>query len=91
MSKPPTVGRVVVYTLSGLDVYAIQQRRNATGCEGNSVYEGMSFPALVVRSDGGVHINLRVFLDGDDIYWACSRVEGKPGEPGCWAWPVREG
>lgn len=55
---------------------------------GNQVSEGDIYPALVVRTFGGTTVNLHVLLDGNDTYWATSRVEGD--NPGQWSWPVRE-
>jgi hypothetical protein len=59
---------------------------------GNTATAGDTCPAMVVRifpggteASGGC--NLQVFLDGNDTYWATSRVEG--AEPGQWCWPPR--
>jgi hypothetical protein len=41
----------------------------------------------VVRTFGGTAANLQVFLDGNDAYWATSRVEGS--ERGNWVWAPR--
>lgn len=54
---------------------------------GNSVTEGDEYPAVVVRTSGASTVNLHVLLDGNDTYWATSRMEG--GEPGNWSWPPR--
>jgi hypothetical protein len=52
---------------------------------GNTVGEGEVLPAIVVAKFPGNPdglVNLKVFLDGNDDYWATSR---KPGdEPGQW-------
>jgi hypothetical protein len=56
---------------------------------GNHVNAGDVFPAVVVRvwSPEVGTANLHVFLDGNDTYWATSRVQGD-GE--CqWSWPPR--
>jgi hypothetical protein len=59
---------------------------------GNEVREGDVFPALIVRV-WPTSVNLQVFLDGNDTYWATSRPEasisGDAGEvqPGTWTWP----
>lgn len=56
---------------------------------GNSVAPGDYYPALVVRTwPGATSVNLQVFLDGCDVYWATSRTDGD-GE-GQWCWPPRE-
>jgi hypothetical protein len=59
---------------------------------GNEVREGDVFPALVVRI-WPTSVNLQVFLDGNDTYWATSRLEASISgdseevQPGTWAWP----
>lgn len=58
---------------------------------GNMAEAGQVYPAIVV---GGLPVgsevssmcNLQVLLDGNDTYWATSRVEGD--QPGTWAWPT---
>lgn len=59
------------------------------GHVGNTVYEGDQFPAMIVRAwDTPTRaVNLQVFLDGADTYWATSRTEGDG--PGSWHWPAR--
>ena len=90
MSQSPTVGRIVLYTLNDGDASIIQSRRSERAITGNCVSAGDVFPAIVVRvfpgATNGV-CNLQVILDGEDTYWATSRVEGT--EPCTWAWPVR--
>lgn len=56
---------------------------------GNHVAVGEVYPALVVRvfDPSVTTANLQVLLDGNDTYWATSRVEGE--EPGQWSWPPR--
>ena len=79
-----TIGRIVHYTLSKQDVLLIGSQDRL----GNHVAAGQVYPAVVVRVfDGGVGANLQVFLDGNDTYWATSRLKGE--EPGTWAWPER--
>jgi hypothetical protein len=57
---------------------------------GNEVAAGDICPAVVVRvfsnSDDLVPVNLKVLLDGNDDYWATSRLEGHGF--GHWLWPV---
>lgn len=86
----PTIGRIVHYTLSQLDAELIASKRGyasmyGTRIDANVVNAGDVFPALIVRTFGGHQVNLRVMLDGDDTYWACSR--GLGDGPGTWAWP----
>lgn len=63
------------------------------GHVGNTTRAGDVYPAMIVRiwtpgnPDGTV--NLQVHLDGNDTYWAPSRIEGTG--PGSWAWPARAG
>jgi hypothetical protein len=59
------------------------------GHVGNHVRAGEVYPAMVVRTWEGVNypgVNLQVTLDGNDTYWATSRVEGE--QPGEWLWPA---
>ncbi len=86
----PSIGRIVHYRLATWDVEAINRRRadaadagrrddGAQVHTGNQVSEGDVFPAMIVRCWGeieGSMVNLQVFLDGNDTYWATSRVEG---------------
>lgn len=57
---------------------------------GNRAEAGDVYPALVVRRWGDTPesvIQLQVFLDGNDTYWATSVAEGD-GEHQ-WSWPAR--
>jgi hypothetical protein len=54
---------------------------------GTTPLRGQAYPAMVVRVFGGPNVNLQVWLDGNDTYWATSRGEGD-GD-GCWSWPPR--
>lgn len=86
----PTPGRIVMYRLSEDDARHITQKRHRDGLNGNFVRGGDRYPAVVVRTFAGNPAdvcNLKVFLDGEDTYWATSRHHG--GEPGSWAWPER--
>ena len=85
----PTIGRIVHYTLTEQDADAIQARRFESGILANRANGGDTYPAEVVRTFGGTAVNLQVRLDGPDTYWATSRTEGEPGEPGRWIWPPR--
>lgn len=52
---------------------------------GNDVRVAETYPAIIVRTWGaepGSAVNLQVFLDGNDIFWATSRTEGV--NPGQW-------
>lgn len=53
---------------------------------GNEARSGDEYPALIVRefTPGSSVVNLKVFLDGNDSYWATSRGEGEQRGPGRW-------
>jgi hypothetical protein len=55
---------------------------------GNDAGAGDEYPAMVVRvfDPAATAVNLQVHLDGNDTFWATSRMEGDG--PGTWAWPV---
>lgn len=72
----PALGQIVHYKLSQMDADLIGARR-ATAFYGNDVVAGDVFPAMVVRRwDGSDLVQLQVFLDGNDTYWATSRKQG---------------
>ncbi|AMM44181.1 hypothetical protein BJD78_gp11 [Arthrobacter phage KellEzio] len=90
VTNQPTLNQPVLYTLSSHDAEQINRRRkhfheyrqNAgldtghQGHVGNTVGEGDQFAAIVVRVFH-TSANLRVFLDGNDDFWACSKSEGE--------------
>lgn len=89
------IGQMVSYTLTAHDAEMINKRRadyrsHRSGVDtghichvGNEVREGGIYPAMVVRMFTPPTVNLQVFLDGNDVYWATSR---HPGEGlGCWS------
>lgn len=59
-------------------------RPGAQAHHGNAVHEGDVFPAMIVKTWGDTpeaSVNLKVFLDGTDTYWATSvHVGDKPGD-----------
>jgi hypothetical protein len=83
----PSIGRIVHYQLSQDDAIMVTNRRLRTGVDGNHVAVGQTYPAVIVQTFGGTTVNLRVMLDGDDLLWVTSRVEGT--EAGTWCWPPR--
>lgn len=83
----PTIGRIVHYRLSAHDARLIAERRNMTGVRGNPVYEGNTFPAMIVGIVAGQMVQLQVFLDGQDMLWATSVHMGEG--PCTWSWPPR--
>ncbi len=59
---------------------------------GNPVEPGQTYPAIVVRvwdAGGDINpaINLKVLLDGNDDYWARSRLPNELKTEGTWHWP----
>jgi hypothetical protein len=92
----PTVGRIVHYRMSQVDVRAVrtQLRANPTALldQSNLPQARQSYAAVVTSvtgQPGHPLVNLKVFLDGPFDYFAASRVEGD--EAGTWCWPPREG
>jgi hypothetical protein len=57
---------------------------------GNEVSAGEHYPMVVVAvwTDGGC-VNGKVFLDGNDDYWALSRSYSEAHEPSTWHWIER--
>ncbi len=53
---------------------------------GNELKAGEHCPAMVVAIDNGTTVNLKVFLDGNDDYWAGSRDFSADMTPGTWHW-----
>jgi hypothetical protein len=57
---------------------------------GNRAVGGQVYAALIVQDwhdgQGGTALNLQVFLDGNDVLWKTSVLQG-PG-PGTWVWPT---
>lgn len=59
---------------------------------GNKVLAGDIRPAIVVREwspERPEMVNLQVFLDGTDVYWATSRLQADEPQLGCWNWPAQ--
>jgi len=88
---PPTIGRIVNYTLTEMDATKITQARTKnldTG--GNAVHAGDVFPLLITRVWGSTpesSVNGQVLLDGNDSLWVTSASVGEG--PGHFAWPTR--
>lgn len=53
---------------------------------GNAVLAGDVFPAMVVRVIEDDLINIQVFLDGTDIFWAANKSVSDGPVPGCFHW-----
>jgi hypothetical protein len=79
-------GRIVYFVF---DVEsALQVKRDRFGREGNPVNAGDIYPAMVVRvwdQEQGL-VNLRVFLDGPDVYWVTSVKYDGMREVKTWHW-----
>ncbi|GAA4002736.1 hypothetical protein GCM10022631_11820 [Deinococcus rubellus] len=55
---------------------------------GNRAEEGQHVAAIVVNVFGPATCNLQCFLDGNDVFWATSQLEGSA--PSTWHRPERE-
>ena len=76
----PTLGRIVLYTLSASE---------------DAINDSREFAAIVTTTHGdGYCCNLRVFVDGDQEadLWRTSVLDSRSGdsEPGTWRWPPRD-
>ena len=98
--QPPiTIGRIVHYCMSALDCADVKHQRlmngqmSNGGAVGNEPEVGSVYPAIVVGGWSAPGVNLQVFLDGPDSYWATSRLidesVGDEPSPGSWRWPTR--
>ena len=98
MTNPvPSIGRIVIYTLSDSDALAINDRRQFSKNQsadgralhhGNRVNEGDEFPMIITKVWGtqpDSAVNGQVFLDGDDLFWATSTSVGD--SPAHFRWP----
>lgn len=91
-SPEPTIGRIVLYTLSQEDADRINVRRvygpkgedGSALEEGGSMQAGVQYPAIIT-SVGDRVVNLHVFADGNHGVWIKDAAEGTTG--GSWAWP----
>lgn len=59
---------------------------------GNTALAGQEFPGVVVKVVRDDCVNLQVFLDGNDVFWAQSAMMDASKSPltGSWHWPARE-
>ena len=93
-------GRIVHYVLTEADAVTITDRRvpgvghgeswpaGAQAHVGNPVEAGEHIPAMIVEifGDNGC-INLHCILDGNDSFWATSRLPDLEDKaPGTWHW-----
>jgi hypothetical protein len=85
--QPPTIGRIVLYSLSATDVEVIALDRS-----GNAVAPGNIYPMLIVRvwqnqfGQGRDGVCGTVFLDWHDTYWKTGAQLGDA--EGTWQWPT---
>lgn len=96
MGQNPSLGRIVVYTLTEDDALAITRRRRGGREEGtavasinmvvgNPVHAGDEFPMTITSVAPDASINGQVWLDGSDTFWAQGVIAGVGG--GTWRWP----
>ena len=86
----PSIGRIVAYKISESDAQNIGAIRGRAASAGNPIAAGDVYPAMIVRTWGkieGSAVQLQVFLDGPDSFWATSRMEGD--QNGQWSLPPR--
>lgn len=56
---------------------------------GAEVHAGDYWPGLIVAvARGSSNVNLQVFLDGCDVFWAVGRNLDEAHTPGTWHWPL---
>ena len=92
MATPIAQGNSVLYVINAEDANQINRRHTDGGHIGNPTLVGDIYPAVVLRVWGtgeNPPVNLRVFLDGSDTYWATSRHEDEDKGPGTWHRPLR--
>lgn len=86
----PSVGRIVILTLSELQADQVNAARAGTSTLGNAAHAGDEVPLVIVRvNQFPSSVNGQALLDGNDSLWVTSIAKGHPGEPGRWAWPDR--
>lgn len=96
----PTVGRIVHYLLTAMDVEQIHRRRvsgaghgenwpmGAQAHVGNPHVERQTMALMVCAVSPNGNVNGQVFLDGNDSLWVYAVSEGTGS--GSWSWPVRQ-
>lgn len=87
-------------SVRGSDIPGVGDPNGHQAHVGNHAAQGQIFPAVIVRMFGGPNVNLQVWLDGTDTYWATSRpnhegdavqdVDGLIYEAASWHWPPRD-
>lgn len=90
-----TIGRIVYFVFSAADAAAVMILRQHSAAAGKSIGAGDIYPAMVVRVHGLIEgidqgfVNLKVFLDGDDTYWATSIPYHENKTRHSWHWSAR--
>lgn len=94
-AKPiPQLGWMVRYTLGREAVRWITTRRATTGAQGTEPVLDQVCAAMIVGytppadAAGETLLNLKVQLDGEDVYWARGIPEGAPEHRDSWHWPA---
>jgi hypothetical protein len=82
-----SVGLIVHYRLSDEDLRKLSARSLIAG---NQPHVGDVYPAVILRVNGELSVNLRVLLDGPDDVWLTSRNYSVETN-GCWFWPPKVG
>jgi hypothetical protein len=85
-----TPGRIVHYTLSGMDCERINMHRAKHGFVGNTPHAGDVVPVIVVKVWSADVINGKALLDGEDTMWMTSIGKATGDETGTWFWPQRD-
>jgi hypothetical protein len=76
-------------TTGGAIAERIEQQAWPLGAQahiGNPVSIGTIAPAMVVATFDSDAVNLKVMLDGSDVYWATSAPYDETKRPGSWHW-----
>jgi len=85
----PTIGRIVLYRLTGDDFLRVAGRRNREGIAGTPVNAGDQVPMIVTKvaeHGGELWVNGKALLDGEDTLWIKGVAQGDLG--GTWQWPT---
>lgn len=87
-------GRIVYFVFDASSAEQVNRRLSAQSRDrelavwniGNMVYDRDVLPAMVVRVVDIERVNLKVMLDGTDVYWATSVAFSPEKVPGTWHW-----
>ncbi len=89
-TQKPSLGRIVLYTLTTFQAQEVNRSIAHGEQHGNSVKEGQTFPMIVTAVWGDTpdcYFNGTCFLDGDRTWWVASTSIGEG--PGKAIWPPR--